>query len=95
MIQTYQILPTNTFIFFNVLVAILIVISSIKDKKTDKKSIFKTIVSLTYIILVDYAFAILPQAMQKTDSIWFVARSTYPFASMLGAIITYEALKKK
>lgn len=94
MIQTYQILPTNTFIFFNVLAVILIIISSIKSKKTDRESIFKTIISILYIILVDYVFAILPQAMQKTDSIWFVARSTYPFTSMLGAIITYEALKR-
>ena len=139
MLQTYQILPKNTFITLNMLAIILIIISSIKSKKHTTENIskkinsanvstsdtinsanegtlstinsanegtsntiigsnaeiLKTIVSIFYIILIDYVFAILPQAMQKTESIWFVARSTYPFASMLGALLTYEALKRR
>lgn len=134
MVQTYQILPKNTFISLNMIAVILIIISSIKNKKNTtggisnkinstnestsntiknantvnsenkgtsstiisvNESLLKTIVSIFYIILIDYVFAILPQAMQKTESIWFVARSTYPFASMLGALLTYEALKRR
>ena len=45
---------------------------------------------------------ILPQAMQNTESIWFVSRSTYTFASLLGILELYclmlikeEGLKEK
>ena len=92
MIQTYNILPKMCFIIFNVLTAMLTVFACVKNEK-GMSNVIKTILQIIYIILCTYIFSILPQAMQKTESIWFVSRSTYPFASMLGAIMLFKALK--
>lgn len=90
MFKTYNILPAKAFIIFNIITMVLIVVSAIKNKS------IKAIIGMVYIVIVDYVFGILPQAMQNSSSIWFVARSTYPFASMLGAIILgYELVMNR
>ena len=45
-----------------------------------------------YILIGITFFAILPQIMQPTDSIWFVPRATYSFASMYGIFILYLSM---
>ncbi len=47
------------------------------------------ILKYIYILLAVIGVTILPQFMQPTESIWFVARSTYPFASLYGVLVLY------
>lgn len=46
------------------------------------------LLSIMYIFIVSCLAALAPQAIQQTASIWVVARSTYAFGAMVGAILT-------
>lgn len=88
MLQTYNILPKN---FFLILLGIAFILSIAvicinKEEKGVSKKILK-ILSLAYVSILTVFMTVLPIAMQNTSSIWFVSRSSYTFASILGIII--------
>ena len=91
MFQTYNILPEN---FYLVLVAITLAVLLISIIRNKENRIYK-IFGLFYIILLNYIMTVIPIVMQDTASIWFVSRSSYAFASILGLIILYGVINVK
>ncbi len=87
MLQTYNILPKN---FYLILLAIVVVLSIILIfiNKREEKNINKIlkVLSIIYVSFITIFMTILPIAMQNTASIWFVSRSSYTFASLLGIL---------
>ena len=85
---TYNMLPKYLFailvfaIFCVIVYQIIIQKSSIKNKTIE-------ILKVIYIIIAVIFASIAPQIMQNTDSIWFVARSTYSYASLFGVLMLY------
>lgn len=84
-ITTYDLLPKYLYIvLFSIIIIILIwQISLQKERKLSQ--IFK----IAYISAGVIAATIFPQIMQNTDSIWFVPRSTYPYATLYGILVLY------
>ena len=85
MFNTYSILPKSFFMLSIIFILSLALISIMTNKKSKIIEIFKII----YIFIMTTVFAVLPQVLLNTDSIWFVSRSTYAFASILGALEMY------
>ena len=82
-VKMFNILPKYAFILL-ILFTFMVFCSKIwKEKKI--LHIFKFL----YLIIGITFFAVMPQFIQPTDSIWFVPRSTYSFASMYGIIVLY------
>ena len=85
---TYNMLPKYLFailvfaIFCVIVYQIIIQKNSIKNKTIE-------ILKVIYIIIAVIFASIAPQIMQNTDSIWFVARSTYSYASLFGVLMLY------
>lgn len=89
MINTYNILPKYMF-FVATLVIILFTIYKIIISKHDRKSIkFLKFATIVYILAGTIVATIAPQILQNTDSIWFVARSSYPAASIIGILLLF------
>ena len=85
-VNMYRILPKYAFILL-ILFTFAVFCSKIwKEKK------FLHVLKFMYLIIGITFFAIAPQFIQPTDSIWFVPRSTYSFASMYGILILYFAM---
>lgn len=93
MLNTYSILP-NRFFEILILVTLVLVLISIIVKNTKITVKIIKILSLIYVTAITLCITVLPVAMQDTASIWFVARSTYTFASILGIILLFIALEK-
>lgn len=79
MVTTYEILPK---FFYLVLVLSIIIIISINIYKVKDKKLLE-VLKIIYIFSEIIIATIFPQIMQNTDSIWFVPRSTYSYASIL------------
>lgn len=91
MLNTYGILPKGFFLILLVLMIALTLFIIIFNKEKISKKIIK-ILGLFYVIIANLGITIAPQIMQNTSSIWFVPRSTYPFASLIGIIAIYILL---
>ena len=91
MFQTYNILPRNFYLILLVVTVVLSIILIFINKKDERKvnKILK-ILSIIYISVITIFMTILPIAMQNTNSIWFVSRSSYTFASLLGILIILD-----
>ena len=85
---TYRLLPKNFFITVITLIIIICVYEIIRNKK-DLKLKFIEIGKIIYIIFGLLIVTVLPQMVQNTQSIWFVPRSTYVFASTFGILMLY------
>lgn len=83
MLQTYNILPKFLLLTF-LIIELIIIFGAIIYKKD-----FSHILKLLYVMCITILITILPQALQSTSSIWFVARSTYAFSSIIGIIALY------
>ena len=83
-VKTYEILPKYAFILF-ILFTFAVFCSKIWKEK--KRSL--NIAKILYIIFGVTFFAIIPQTLQPTNSIWFVPRATYCFASMYGILVLF------
>ena len=82
-IKMYNLLPKYAFILL-ILFTFTVFCSKIwKEKK------IVHILKILYLIIGITIFAVAPHFIQPTDSIWFVPRSTYSFASMYGIIVLY------
>lgn len=92
MINTYNILPKNLFIVFILLSLGAIIYKAIKDNTTIKCKTIKILGAL-YIILGTFFATVAPQLLQDTASIWFVARSSYPMAAVIGLLLLYLCLE--
>ena len=94
MLNTYGILPKETFIILLGLIILLAFLTIVLNKEKVSRKIVR-ILSLIYLIIVTLAITIVPQIMQNTSSIWFVPRSTYCFASIIGIVAMYIVLCTK
>ena len=82
-IKTYNLLQKNTFILLILFTFGVVCCKIWKEKK------YLHILSFIYIVVGITLFAIVPQIIQPTDSIWFVPRSTFSFATMYGILVLY------
>ena len=86
--NTYQILP-KYFLFTLIIIVILILIGNIIMHKKTARGKVLDIFKVIYIVFGVIFASVAPQLMQNTESIWFVARSTYPYASLFGVLVLY------
>lgn len=86
--STYRILP-KYFLLILIIVLLGLIIYQILTKKVDTKFKLIDLSKILYIIAAVIIGAVAPQLMQNTDSIWFVARSTYSYASLFGILSLY------
>ena len=89
MIATYSILPKFTLLIVIFVLILFYIISVLINKNNSIKKKVLNILGLAYIFVVVFGISIAPQIMQSTDSIWFVPRSTYPFATIIGLVSIY------
>lgn len=89
MLNTYGIIPKKLFIILLLVLFVATIVIILINKKNKKTKLLE-ILGLLYVIGMTYGIAIAPQLVQKTSSIWFVARSTYPFAAIIGIIALYN-----
>ena len=85
-VKMYNILPKYAFILLILFTFVVFCCKILKEKK------YLHIFRFLYILIGITFFAILPQIMQPTDSIWFVPRATYSFAAMYGIFILYLSM---
>lgn len=83
-VKTYGILPKYIFIL-----AILFTFVCFCSKILKERGKFIHIAKIIYLIIGIIFFAVAPQFIQQTQSIWFVPRSTYCFASLYGILLLY------
>lgn len=96
--STYGILP-KYFLMTLILIVIILIFYEIVKQKVEIKTKVIELLKIIYIIAGVIAVTIVPQLMQNTDAIWFVARSTYTYASLFGILVWYlfrnEKIDKK
>ena len=94
LVETYNILPSY---FFLILCGLVVVLCIIMIFKKNNKLKFKVlnIIAIFYIIIISLFATIAPQMIQNTDSIWFVARSSYPMVSIISVLIWYVFTNSK
>ena len=83
MFYTYNILPKYFFLSMLIIATLISLVIIIKTKK------FKAIFGLIYVVIMNIVITLVPFIMQDTESIWFVARSSYAVASLFGIIILF------
>lgn len=88
---TYNILPKYLLIIITLILIIISIYEIVKSKQS-LKIVFIEIGKIAYIIFGVIIVTILPQVMQSTQSIWFVPRSTYTFASIFGILMLYGCI---
>lgn len=87
-INTYNLFPKYLFSIYLLAITVFIIYKTIFSKEKTKDKILK-ILGIVYIVAGTLAVTILPQILQNTEEIWFVARSTYPIASIVGILLIY------
>lgn len=85
--NTYGILPKYFLLALLVFIILLIIYEIIINRS--KKNLCIELAKILYIIIGTIFVTIAPQIVQNTDSIWFVARSTYSYAALFGILILY------
>lgn len=88
LIDTYDLLP-HYLLFFVVTILLGIIIYQAWQQKSNKKEKILKIGGAFYIIGVTWFATVAPQMLQDTNSIWFVARSSYSMASVIGILVWY------
>ena len=88
MISTFEIMPKYLFVGFIAIMAFLIIYKIVRSNINNKKKTL-LVLGMFMVILGNFVVTIFPQIMQNTASIWFVPRSTYTFASLLGILLAY------
>lgn len=87
---SYNIFPKYLFAIVIIALCIYIVVKIINKKQSVKNKILE-ILGIIYIVIGTVCITIAPQLLQDTNSIWFVARSTYPVASLIGLLLLYAS----
>ncbi|MCI8352150.1 MAG: hypothetical protein HFJ58_00740 [Clostridia bacterium] len=88
MFSTFEIMPKYLFIIVIAILSLIIVYNIVTNNIKSKKKIW-LILGMLMIIIGNLVVTIFPQIMQNTASIWFVPRSTYTFAALLGILLVY------
>ena len=88
LVNTYGLLPKYLFITSIAIIIIIIVYKAIKEKNETKTKILK-ILGAFYLIAGTLFATVAPQILQDTNSIWFVARSSYSMAAIIGILVLY------
>lgn len=86
--STYDLLPKYLFLAILAILLAFILYKSITKKSNFKEKII-LIMGEIYITFGTLIMTVVPQILQDTNSIWFVARSSYPMASVLGILLLY------
>ncbi len=92
MIASYNILPKYTLVIAILALTLFYIVSILISKKDSIKKKALNILGLAYIFIAILGISIVPQIMQSTESIWFVPRSTYPFATIMGLVSIYALI---
>lgn len=87
LVDTYDLLPHYLFLIMIIFLLSVIIYKGIKERK-----VF-VILGAFYIMGGTLFATVAPQIMQDTNAIWFVARSSYPMAAILGILIWYIGRK--
>ena len=82
MFTTYAILPSVFVIVLFYASLIIFAVTIFTNKNIKHKSL--KILELLYLDFITIFATVAPQILQSTNSIWFVSRSTYAFASIIG-----------
>lgn len=90
LLSTYGLLPKYLFFISIIIVSLWIIYKIIK--KREKTKILE-ILGIGYIILGTIFSTVVPQIMQDTNSIWFVARSSYSAGALIGILLIYANMK--
>lgn len=96
MINSYDLFPKYVFILAILAVIVFAIYKLLRSKTTlardmqtvRKEKLIKGL-AIVYIIAGTLFATVAPQILQNTDSIWFVARSSYPMASVIGILLIY------
>ncbi len=92
--ENYGLFPK--YLFTIILLGLIVaIIYQIVKKKENIKTKTLEILGIFYIIIGTIFVTIAPQIMQDTNSIWFVARSSYPVASLIGILLIYLTMKSQ
>ncbi len=87
-LSNYGLFPKYLFFIFLTALIIYGIFKIIKSfEATNQKVLY--ILGIFYILVGTLAFTIAPQLLQSTNEIWFTARSTYAFTSILGILLIY------
>ena len=89
---TYNIIPEYMLFISVCIISLITVIYILKDKIKITNKI-SSLCGMCYIGIATILITIMPYLMQNTNSIWFVPRSSYSYASILGAILMYLIIK--
>lgn len=89
LINTYNILPKYVFLIAIVGIIAFITYKIIVSKEEKKRNKILKFLAVIYILAGTLVATIAPQILQNTESIWFVARSSYPMASIIGILLMY------
>ena len=87
-VDSYDLLPQYLFLAIIVIVLGIIIYKAIRENSSIKEKILK-ILGAFYLIAGTLFATVAPQMLQDTNSIWFVARSSYPMAAIIGILVLY------
>lgn len=88
-ISTYNLFPKCLFLLTFLAIVLFGIYKLTKNKEEKLKTKLIKIFEMLYILLGTLFATIAPQMLQNTESIWFVARSSYPMASVVGILLIY------
>lgn len=85
---TYNLFPKYLFCIYILGIILFVTCKAILSKEKPKIKLLK-ILGAIYIFMGTLAVTLAPQILQNTECIWFVARSSYPIASIIGILLIY------
>ena len=88
LVNSYDLLPQYLFLVVIVIILGIIICKAIRENISTKEKTLK-ILSAFYLIAGTLFATVAPQMLQDTNSIWFVARSSYPMAAIIGILGLY------
>ena len=89
LINTYNLFPKYLFSICILGIILFAIYKMITLKEEKVRGRLLKIAGIFYIIAGTLFATIAPQILQNTNSIWFVARSSYPIASVIGILLIY------
>lgn len=89
LINTYDLFPKYLFSICILGIILFAIYKAILSQEGEIKEKLLKISGLIYILVGTLFATVAPQILQNTDSIWFVARSSYPMASVIGILLIY------
>lgn len=89
LVNTYDLFPKYLFSICILGIILFAIYKAIVSKEENAKGKLLKITGIFYILAGTLFATVAPQILQNTDSIWFVARSSYPMASVIGILLIY------